>query len=156
MGAKSPDAETDDPATPSFRYQNSSYPGRSKTWIRYLEQAGGDAQKAFRLQAATYAEGRIKATKKKIDHLLASEAAAATDEERAALSTKVIEMRAKVRSLHAKVNALRRAGQADYDGTASTRPALDGLQQRYLDLAGGDPVKAKRLRKAPLIEGQLT
>ena len=55
----------------------------------------------------------------------------------------------------ATIRNLERAGSPQYDGRAATQKARDAAWQGWLDKAGGDPVKAARLRKAALLRGRL-
>jgi hypothetical protein len=60
-----------------------------------------------------------------------------------------------MRSKLATITNLRRAGQPDYDGRVATAAATSASWQSWLDKAGGDPVKAQRLKTAALMEGRL-
>lgn len=55
----------------------------------------------------------------------------------------------------ATIRNLERAGHPEYDGKAATQKARDAAWQGWLDKAGGDPVKASRLRKAALLRGRM-
>lgn len=60
-----------------------------------------------------------------------------------------------LRSKLCTINNLRRAGQPEYDGKAATAAATSASWASWLDKAGGDPVKAQRLKTAALMEGRL-
>ncbi len=68
------------------------------------------------------------------------------------------EMSHEERELHSLVctaNNLHRAGQPDYNGAKATETMRNAAWQRWLDLAGGDPVKAKRLWQEAMIRGRV-
>ena len=60
-----------------------------------------------------------------------------------------------LRSRTATITNLRRAGQPDYDGAEATAKARSAAWQKWLDEAGGDAVKAKRLMTAAQMAGRL-
>ena len=55
----------------------------------------------------------------------------------------------------ATIRNLERAGQPGYSGTQATSAARDAAWRSWLDKAGGDPTKAKRLRQAAMLRGRL-
>lgn len=58
------------------------------------------------------------------------------------------------RSRMATVRNLERAGQADYDGKAATEKMRQSAWNTWLERAGGDPVKAQRLKTAAMLRGR--
>lgn len=55
----------------------------------------------------------------------------------------------------ARIGNLERAGQPTYDGRKATAAATSASWQAWLDKAGGDPVKAQRLKTAALLRGRM-